>query len=114
PRAAPAPAFLVASAARSYLEQLLLLHLQHRVDLGDDVVGALLELLLDAVEVVLADLAVLLELLELVARLAADVAAGHAAFLGAIAHDLHEVAPPFLGELRERETDDLTVVRRVD
>ena len=52
------------------------------VDLGDHVVGPLLELLLGPVEIVLAELAVLLELLELLAGLAADVADRDPALLG--------------------------------
>ena len=59
---------------RLNLEELGLLVLQEVVDLGDHVVGPLLELLLGPVEIVLAELAVLLESLELVAGLAADVA----------------------------------------
>ena len=48
------------------------------------------------------DLAVLLERLELVAGVAADVAHRDPALLGPVLHDLHELLAPLLGELRER------------
>src|SRR4029079_4532452 len=90
-RAAPAPAFgsppllPLGGTRTSYGEQLLLLVLEQLVDLGDDLVGPLLEVLLGAIEVVLADLAVLLEPLELVAGMAAGVADGDPALLGPVA-----------------------------
>ena len=73
--------------------------LEQLVDLGDDLVGVLLELLLGPVEVVLAELAVLLERLELVAGLAADVAHRDPALLGPVLHHLHQLLAALLGEL---------------
>src|SRR6478672_5301249 len=101
PRSASfAPPPWVAQANRGYpdplpslldLEELGLLVLQEVVDLGDHLVGALLELFLGAVEIVLAELAVLFEPFELVAGLATDVAHRDPRFLGLGAHDLHQL-----------------------
>src|SRR5215207_9273355 len=97
--AAPALPLWVASAAEpwgtgySYGQQLLLFVLEQLVDLGHDLVGALLEVLLGPVEVVLADLAVLLEVLELLAGVAAGIPHRHPALLGPVPHHLHEVLP---------------------
>ena len=69
------------------------------VDLGDDLVRELLELLLGPVELVLGDVAVLLERLELLAGVAADVAHRDPALLGPVLHHLHQLLAAVLGEL---------------
>src|SRR5262249_31201995 len=71
-----------------------------------------LELFLDAVEVVARDLTVLLEVLELLAHVATDVAHRNAAVFRARLDDLHELLAPIGGGLGEREPDDCAVVRR--
>src|SRR5262249_41569186 len=98
----------------SDLQELLFLVLEHLVDLFDRRVRDLLEVLLGPVEVVLRAVAVLLERFEVVARLAPDVAHRDPALLGPVAHDLHEIAAPFLGQRREHEPYDLSVVGGVD
>ena len=78
----------------------------------DVLVGELLQPVLGAVHVVGAGVAVLLELLQVVDRVAADVARGHAPLLGHVPHLLHELLAPLLGELRDRQPDQLAVVGR--
>src|SRR4029079_19249346 len=86
--------------------------LQRGVDLGDALVGQLLQPVLRAVDVVRAGLAVLLEVLEPVDRVAADGAGRDPALLGHVPHMADEVLAPLLGQLRDREPDQLAVVRR--
>ena len=45
-------------------------------------------------------------------RVAAHVAHGYAALLREVAHDLDEFLATLLGQLRDRQPDDLAVVRR--
>ena len=59
-----------------------------------------------------ADLALLLEVLEVRDRVAAHVAQGDASLLGELADDLDELLAPLLGELRDRQPDQLAVVGR--
>ena len=61
---------------------------------------------------VVADVAVLDELLEVPHHVAADVAHRDAALLRHRAHDLDELLAPLLGQLRDRQADELAVVRR--
>ena len=68
--------------------------------------------ILGTVHVVGAGVSVLLELLQVVHGVAADVARGDAALLGHVPNLLHELLAPLLGELRDREADDLAVVGR--
>src|SRR3954470_339114 len=97
----------------SNLEDLFLFAGEELVDLGDAVVGELLELLLGAALLVGADpLAGLLELAQVVHHVAADVADGDAALLGDPPHDLHEVLAALLRQFRDRQPHDLAVVRR--
>src|ERR687897_3171096 len=96
------------------LQQLALLVLEHLVDLLDRRVRDLLELLLGSVEVVLREVAVLLERFEVVTRLPTDVAHRHPTLLGAAPDDLHEIPAPLLGQRREHESYDVPVVGRVD
>src|SRR5262249_51901575 len=104
-RAAPDP---------SVLEELLLLVAQHRVDLTHDFVGETLELLLDAVELVLRQVAVLLLLLELVPDVPAYVADRDPALLGSSLHHLHQRLAAVGPQLRAGQPDHRAVVRRVD
>src|SRR5207248_7178988 len=101
-------------ASGSDLEQLVLLVLHHAVDLFHVFVGEFVELTLGALEIVGRDVARLLQAVELVAGGAPQVAYGDAAFLGLVLHDLHKLLTPLLGELRERQADDLAVVGGVD
>ena len=80
--------------------------------LCDVLVGELLDALLGAALLVVADVAVVDELLQVVHHVAADVAHGDAALLGQVADDLDELLAPLLGQLRDRQADDLAVVRR--
>src|SRR5659263_322105 len=64
-----------------HLEQLLLLVMEHLIDLCDHVVGDLLELLLDSLQLVFRDVAVFLQRLELLASLAPNIANRDAALL---------------------------------
>ena len=64
-----------------------------------------------ASDLVVADLA--LQGVEVVLRLAADVADRHAGVLGLRADDLHELLATLLGELGQGHPDDVAVVRRV-
>src|SRR5919201_1591325 len=94
------------------LEDLGFLALEELVDLLRVLVRELLDALLGAVLLVLADLALVDELLEVVDDVAPHVADSDAAVLGHPAHDLDELLTPLLGELRDGQADDLAVVRR--
>ncbi len=52
------------------------------------------------------------ELLEMLDRVAAHVAHGDASLLGHLPHELDELLAPLLGQLRDRQPDQLAVVRR--
>mgnify|MGYP003295068779 CR=1 FL=1 len=80
----------------------------------EHIVGELLEVFLGDLIVILGDLGVLLHLLELLDRVAADVADGDLAALGILVDLLDELLAALLGELREVQADRLTVVLRVD
>jgi hypothetical protein len=75
-------------------------------------VGELLRPLLGPPLLVVAHVAVADEILQMVHDVAADVPHRDAALLGQVAHDLDELLAPLLGELRDRQADDLAVVRR--
>src|SRR6478609_3667726 len=98
----------------SDLDQLGLLVLEHLVDRVGVLLGHAVEPLLGAGDVVLADLAVLLELLELLLRRTAQVADRDPAVLGLGLGDLDVLLATLLGELREHAPDHLAVVGRVD
>src|SRR5438876_7922278 len=100
------------SGAPLYLHHFGFLVLEQLVDLLRVVVRQLLDANLGAVLVVGADLALVHELLEVPHRVAPDLAHGDPVLLGHVAHDLHELLPPLLGELRDRQADQLAVVRR--
>src|SRR4051812_1102966 len=98
--------------APSDLHDLGLFGLQRVVELGHARVGELLELLLGAALVVLAGLAGVLELAQVVHHVAADVADRHATLLGDVPDDLDELPAALLVELRDLEADQLAVVVR--
>src|SRR3954447_18287511 len=97
----------------SDLEELGLLVLEQLVDVTHVFLGDLLELLLRAVRVVLADLAVLGQPVQLVLRVPANVADRDPGVLRLLVRHLDELLAAFLGELREDDPDDGAVVRRV-
>ncbi len=84
------------------LHDLGFLALEGLVDLGDVRVGRLLDLALGAPDLVLRGLAFLAEPLELVVRVAADVADRDAGLLGVVLAQLDELLAALLGERRER------------
>ena len=79
------------------------------VDLADVAVGRPLELLEEPVALVGADLAVLLELLEVVGRVAPEVADLDPRLLHALVDLAHEVVPPLLGQRRDVQANDRAV-----
>src|SRR4051812_597508 len=113
PISRPAAADGARGAARaSDLEDLRFLALEQPVELGDVVVGELLQLDLGAVLVVGARLAGVLELAQVVHDVAADVADRHAALLRDVADHLDQLAAALLVELGDVEADEPPVVVR--
>src|SRR4051794_782946 len=100
-------------APGSHLQDLRLFALEVRVELGDALVGDLLKLGLRAALLVLADLALLAHLAQVVHDVAADVADLHAALLGDVMEDLDHLLAPLLGQRRDGQADELAVVGRV-
>src|SRR5439155_16820276 len=98
----------------SDLAQLVLFALEHLVDLADEAVGELLELLLRALAVVLGDLAALDVAVDLLLGVTANVSNRDAPVLGAFTNELDELLAALLGQLREAQPDDRTVVGRVE
>ena len=84
------------------------------VDLLDRVVGQLLHLMLEPLALVLADLVLLLVLLEMIHPVAADVADRDARLLGILADELGELLAALLGQLGDRQADHLAVGDRVE
>src|SRR5438874_2129437 len=99
--AAVASALMRVLLGSSYLEELGFLVLEGVVGLLDEVVGELLQLLLRACHVVLADLAVAGVLVECFFRVPADVTDGDAPLLRLVPRHLDELLASLLGELRE-------------
>ena len=95
-----------------YLHDLGLFALQEVLDLRDVLVGELLDAILGAPLLVVADVAVLDELLEVVHDVAAHVSDRDPSLFGEVLDDLHELLAPFLRQLRDRQADDFAVVRR--
>src|SRR5688572_24671708 len=95
---------------------LLLLLLHELVDLADESVRRLLDLVVTAPLLVFGDgrLLVLHHRLQLVVRLAADVADGDPTFFRHLADVLRELLPALLRHRRHREADDLAVVHGRD
>src|SRR5690625_4161862 len=98
----------------SDLEQLSLLAGEEVVDGVDALLRQALELLLRAVDLVLADLAVLLQPVELVLGLAPDAADRDPGVLRLGLGEPDVVAAPLLGEGGQDDADDVPVVGRVD
>ena len=73
----------------------------HRVNFLDVLVGQLLQLVFALVQLILGDLALLLRGLELVHRVAADVAQGNLRFLAGLGRALDELLAALLGQRRE-------------
>src|SRR5262249_21600172 len=96
----------------SNLHDLGFLALQQLVDLGDVLVAELLAAVLRAVLLVAPGLAVVDELLQMVDRVPAHVADRDLALLRHVPDDLDEILAPLLGQLRDRQADQLAVVRR--
>src|SRR5262245_61252153 len=94
------------------LEDLGFLALEKLVDLLRVPVRQLLDALLRPVLLVLAYLAFVDELLEVVHDVAAHVADGHTPVLGHLPDHPDELLAPLLGPLRDRQADQLAVVRR--
>src|SRR5579859_3377291 len=98
----------------SDLEQLGFLGLDDVLDGVGVLRGQLVELSLGTMHVVLADLAVLGELVERILRVPSDRADRHLRLFTLVLGDLDQIAAALLGELREHDPDDLPVVGRVD
>src|SRR5256712_11695583 len=80
------------------------------VDLLDLGLGDLLEADRRSFRVVLRHLALLLHVFDAVQLVAPHVANRDPGLLGSLAHELDVLAAPFLGQRRDRDSDDLTVV----
>src|SRR4051794_14162969 len=106
--------FEPARSRRSNLQDLRFLALEVRVQLGDALVGDLLQLGLGAALLVLADLALLAQLAQVVHDVAADVADLDPALLRDVVRDLDELLAALLGQRRDRQADEVAVVRRVE
>src|SRR5262249_11417573 len=91
--------FLVLGPRTSHGEDFLFLRRQHLVDLADRLVGRFLHLLARALALVLADLVLLLELLEHVETVAAHVPHRDPRRLGVFVRDLDQLLAPLLVEL---------------
>src|SRR3954453_6421338 len=109
-RAFPSMMIATFSAVVSDFEDFLFLVLQELVELVNALVGELLERLFGAMLVVTADVAVLLEVAEVVHDVAADVAHSDAAVLGDPADDADQLLAPLLGQLGDRQADHVAVV----
>src|SRR5574340_1769417 len=103
-----------AEAATSDRHQVGFLLLQQPVDVGDVMVGQLLQLLVRTPLVVLRALLVLQQALQVLVGVAAHVAHRDARGLGFLVHDLDEIAPPLLGEGRHRHADEFARGGRVE
>ena len=84
------------------------------VDLLDVIVGGLLHLGAVLLVLVLADDVLLLELLQMLHRVAADVAHGDALLFGVFARDLRQFRAALAGERRDRDAQRLAVDDRVE
>ena len=75
----------------------------------DVTVRGVIKCLLGTSNLILADLAILLEPIELILGIAPDIANGNSGILGLVLGDLDVVAAALLGELRQRYPNDLAV-----
>ena len=87
---------------------------QRHIDLGDGLVSRLLHLLGLAVDFVLADVAVLLELLEMIETVAAHVAGSDASLLGVFVRDLDQFLAALLVEFGDADAQHLAFGSRVE
>src|SRR5665213_195136 len=94
----------------SDLEKFDFLVPQHLVDLGDVAMRQVVEFLLRAMDVVLASLATLLELVECLFRVAANIAYRDPRVLRFGTRQLDVVAPTFFGELWDADPDHVAVI----
>src|ERR1700758_2440120 len=105
----PASASVVATdlvAERSLdLQQLAFFVLDKLIDLGDVLVGGLVQILFRAADLVLTGLAVLADPVQLFHRLATNIAHRHAGFLPLVLGLLDQLPATFLGQLRHRHPD---------
>src|SRR5215203_3938532 len=95
------------SAATSDLHDFRLFVLDQVVDRLHVLVGQLLHLLLAPPLLVVADLALAHELLQVLHHVSAHVADRDLPLLAVAADDLDELLTPLLGQLRDRQPDDL-------
>src|SRR5579864_2548060 len=100
--------------SRSDLEDLSLLPLDGVVDSRDELIGDLLHVDELGGDLVLAHMALLLDAAQVVDLVATDVAHRDARLLGLAMDDLDQVLAALLGELRDRDADQLSVVARVE
>src|ERR1041385_3724918 len=96
------------SSAISDFHDLRFLGLHRLIHLSQVVVVQLLDVFFRVLLLVIGDV---LGLLDPADRLGARVPHGHAAFLGRLVHDLHQLAAPLFGEGGQRDADDVAVVR---
>src|SRR5512133_520803 len=96
----------------SDFEDLLLFAFEEVVDLVGVVVRQLLDALFGPVFLVAADLALVHELLQVVHDVSADVPDSDTSVLRHLPRDLDELLAALLGQLWDRQADDLAVVRR--
>src|SRR3954470_21368847 len=90
---------------QSNLEDLLLFVLEELVDLMDALVGQLLERFFGAMLVVAADVAVLLQLAEVVHDVPSHVADSDTPILGNAANHAHQFPSALLGQRGNRQAD---------
>src|SRR5258708_9602539 len=105
---------LAASERALDLHRLGLFAAGQGVDLLDLAFGDLLQAGVGPFRVVLGDLARLLHLVDAVDLVAPRVADRDARLLRLLADDLHELAPALLGQRRNRDSDDVAVIRRIE
>ena len=80
--------------------------------LGAVIIGKLLQILFGLLHVVLGRPAVVCVLFDLFHRVTTDMANRHAAILGHLLDDLHELLAAFLAQFRKEQTDILALNRR--
>src|ERR1700761_7634913 len=106
----PTTRWLPAGEGGSDREQLLFFVRQHPVDVADVLRGDAVQILLGTLQLVGADVAILLQRLEVLARGAALIADGDPAILRLRVGDLDQLLAPLLGQRREGEADEGPVV----
>src|ERR1044072_6332433 len=89
-------------------EDFLLLDSKHSVDVGDDLIGCLLHLFGLSLSFLLADLVILLQLLENIEPVTPYMPHRDTRSLCVFMSDLHQLATPFLIQLRNAQPQDLS------